>query len=169
MDATCAPLLVASPTVDLTPPLACARQHADAALRAARDGQTRRALQYQTVALARLRRTGLPDTCPNVVAVRHVVAASRAVLDGLEVHDTGRFLDATGRSWRPATSGDQMWGGEVFVPDDAPNRYDEHRDALGVMRVDGHAPDDRGDVAVEDALGVLWIPLAVCYLPDQAA
>lgn len=150
----------------LTAPLDVADHQSSKALSSARCGLTQRALQAMAHARAALRRGGL-DNCPTARESLDRLEAAQAVLDGLDVDTDGKLRDDTGRRWRPATTGDSITGGLVFVPDGLTERFDGGDPGpLGAMRVDGHAPDDWGDVCVAGAYGALWYPLALCYLPE---
>lgn len=164
-----------------TCPLEVAAAKADKAIALARAGNRQGGLMAIVEGRARLRRTGLTD-CPSSQEARRRLQAAEAVIDGLEVDSNYAICDSTGRRWRPVTDADAVDGGEVFVPDDLPERYaperpeDGYEDGeetddydlgpLGVLPVNGQAPDRRGDVCVEGAYGTYWFPFSGCYLPE---
>lgn len=145
-------------------PLEVATIRADKAISLARQGCRERAMLEIVQGRARLRRTGLA-TCPTSQEVRRRLRAAEAVVDGLDVDADYAICDASGRKWKPVTEGDSITDGIVFVPEGLPERYDTHTGALGVVPVDGPAPDDHGFVCVDTADATLWYPFADCYLP----
>lgn len=161
-----------APALD-TCPLEVAAAKADKAIAVTRAGDRQRGMMAIVEGRARLRRSGLAD-CPSSQEVRRRLRAAEAIIDGLEVDDNYAICDSTGRKWRPVAGSDTIDGGEVFVPDHLVERYaperpdDEDYDlgALGILPVNGHAPDTRGDVCVEGELGTYWFPFSGCYLPE---
>lgn len=145
-------------------PLEVATTRADRAITLARGGHRQRAMMEIVQGRARLRRTGLAD-CPTSQEVRRRLRAAEAVVDGLDVDADYLICDPTGRKWRPVTETDTVTGGVVFVPEGLPERYSADSGPLGVMPVDGPAPDDSGAVCVDTADATLWYPFADCYLP----
>lgn len=180
MTATAQPQAAAPATC----PLDVAAAKADRAIELVRAGNGQRAMLAIVEGRARLRRSGLAE-CPSSQEVRRRLRAAEAAVDGLEVDDNYNICDSTGRRWRPATARDTVDGGEVYVPEylAAAERYapespsddyddeagaDEDYDIgpLGILPVNGHAPDDRGDVCAEGINGTYWFPFASCYLPE---